>query len=189
MPGRRMFAVVSLVVALAVAACSNSSESPPSSGTVLPSRVDVSPSTPTTATPPPTISPSPQPQNRKAETQVKSTSGTSLNVTLDFTTTCGYPVWAPRSENMSVTWCDSQGDSLLIGGKPVKGTTKTSQTFAITLGVSDPQLSFTSGNGTCHVTITKMAVHAVDGRFTCVGVKDVTGKTTVNLTGTFSGRF
>ena len=111
-------------------------------------------------------------------------------VAVTFDSAIEYPIYDPPDGVVNITWADSNGNVLVIGGTHMSGKPqKTGVDMAVSLTLLEPQPEvFNSGDGRCTVGFTKTEPKYVAGSFRCKGMKGDKG-TSIDVSGTFSARF
>lgn len=111
-------------------------------------------------------------------------------VTVVFDTAIEYPIYNPPDGVVNITWADSSGNVLVIGGTHMSTKPqKTGMDMAVSLTLLEPQVEvFSSGDGRCTVAFTKTEPKYVEGTLKCTGMRGDQG-TSIDLSGGFSARF
>lgn len=111
-------------------------------------------------------------------------------MSLSFATVVGYPIYNGPDNLASISWVDEQGNSLSMGTNHLsKGTKKTGvDGLSLQFVLNGPTVTdFTSGDGSCTVTITDAEAHLIAGRFDCTDVESSSGSK-LSAQGSFRSR-
>lgn len=138
--------------------------------------------------------PSPSPSVTPSEDGPLEVGGAAISTTGGLTTQVGFPtlvepdVWTAPPGPMDVTWDEPSGQSLTLSGTSFTSRAATGADRVLSFVLTGPQgpVQFTSAAGECSVTISPALPTDMGGVFTCTGIADVNGTTTVSASGTFS---
>ena len=96
-------------------------------------------------------------------------------------------VYAPAPGSFTLAW-STAGAGFALGGPTFVGTQVTSASLRLSFSIRSASgtASFSSTDGGCDVTVTTAETDSFSGTFSCLGVTDTSGATTVDATGTFN---
>ncbi|MGZ4126442.1 MAG: hypothetical protein ACXVQU_12910 [Actinomycetota bacterium] len=96
-------------------------------------------------------------------------------------------IYAPAPGGFALNWT-SGAAGFAMSGTSFVGTDPTSVSLHLTLSVhaSSGTRTFSSTDGQCQVTVSQADAHTFIGAFSCAGLSDTTGSSTVTAQGTFA---